>query len=142
MIVDPAALAFCKAVIGKPHSRKGRGPDAYSCQGLTVACQREVFGRVLEIVDVDEDSPMAVARAAQRYLSSCDWPAVVQPRHGDVVFMSRRDHPNHVGTYLDLDRGGILHATVEDGVCFDPLSIIPFKGWVGLIFHRPQGAQP
>jgi hypothetical protein len=62
------------------------------------------------------------------------------PAHGDLVTMAHHQHPSHIGVYLGIDRGGILHSTRKEGVSFDALSTLMLKGFARLKFYRYAGA--
>jgi hypothetical protein len=57
------------------------------------------------------------------------WRAHDIPQDGDLVEMRSHGRANHVGVYLDIDGGGVLHCQQGPGVCFDPLSDIKLMGW-------------
>jgi hypothetical protein len=131
-------LDFLSEVYGKPHQQGALGPDAYSCFGLTRAAQAAIMGRDLPIVVVNEDSPLEIARAVRRYLPDLAWQAFSgTPQHGDVVTLASPSNPNHIGTWLDLDRGILLHCVRGEGVRVDNLFMMAAAGWSKIVFHRP-----
>jgi cell wall-associated NlpC family hydrolase len=134
------AIAFAQANIGKPWAKGAMGPDVYSCWGLAHACQREVFGHDLPIVNVDESDHRAIVKAIQGHPIKHAWRQYPAPRHGDLVELARNADPAHVGTYLAIDRGGILHAVKAGGVRFDSLQTLPALGWYDFRYWRPQVA--
>jgi len=129
---------FVARVIGLPWQENGYGPDAYDCWGLARACQRDVFGRRLPIVDYP-----ATLRALVKIMEEHDvrdaWPEVPAPGHGDIVTMTHSVHPHHVGTWLALDGGVILHTTEREGVMCSPLHHLRLQGFRGLRYHRFAG---
>jgi hypothetical protein len=133
------ARAFANAEVGKPFLKGGQGPDAYSCWGITRACQRVVFERELPLVLVDETNTRAVIEAIAASPLHEQAEIVARPAHGDLVTMSRHDHPRHIGVYLALDRGGILHCYEKAGVRFDTIATLAALGWYRLKFHRFAG---
>jgi hypothetical protein len=49
---------------------------------------------------------------------------------------ARRDC--HVGTYLSIDGGGILHADESAGVMFELPETLVARGWKRLTFYTPK----
>ena len=52
-----------------------------------------------------------------------------QPREGDAVFMRQSRHPVHVGLWLNVDGGGVLHAARDIGVVFQNTWDLAAHGW-------------
>lgn len=131
-----AAASFVNAVIDTPYAEGGNGPDAFDCWGLTRVCQGELFGRHLPIIMVDPKNLRAVIEAMENNAARTAWMEVEEPRHGDIVTLARHDHPAHIGTYLAVDRGGVLHTTQDYGVAFDQITALRAQGWMRLRFLR------
>jgi hypothetical protein len=53
--------------------------------------------------------------------------------------MAHHRTPDHIGGYLGVDRGGILHSTRREGVCFDALPVLQLKQFSRLQFFRFVG---
>jgi hypothetical protein len=58
-----------------------------------------------------------------------NWHAVETPKEGDVALLRQSRHPIHVGVWLDVDGGGILHAVQGAGVVFQSLNNLNMTGW-------------
>lgn len=139
-----ACIAFVSGTIGKPWVPGAQGPDAFDCWGLARVTQRTLFNRDLPIVacaadahTVDRDDLRAVMRAMESADLRAGWVQASEPQHGDIVLLSSRKYPSHIGTYLGIDRGGIHHVTREGDVRFDPLALMKVMGWVRFEFFRP-----
>ncbi|MGH6887996.1 MAG: hypothetical protein ACREHF_02165 [Rhizomicrobium sp.] len=115
------------------------GPDSYSCWGLARACQRIAFDRDLPIV-AHPLTLRALIRMIEDHSARDCWPEVERQRHGDLVTMSHAVHPHHIGTWLALDGGGILHSTKREGVTFVTPMQLKILGFRGFRFHtyRPS----
>ena len=50
--------------------------------------------------------------------------------------MAHNRHPFHVGVWLDLDGGGILHSARNVGVTFDAPLNLRAAGWRRFVYHR------
>jgi hypothetical protein len=98
-----------------------------------------VFGRDLPIV-VCPATLRALVETIENHEIRDAWPEVPTPRHGDLVTMTASQHPHHIGTWLDLDGGRVLHATQREGVMCCTLVQLRFEGFRGLHFHtyRPR----
>lgn len=107
------AIAFARAVLFKPWRAGAQGPDAYDCWGLARAAQRELAGRDLPIVNADPNDLRAVVRLVREHPLHSEWREVAVPSHLDLVLMSHHQHPHHIGVWLDLDGGLVLHATEQ-----------------------------
>lgn len=142
-----AAAAFVHKVLFKRWSEYGTGPDTYSCWGLARAAQDELAGIALPLIGTNPHDTLAVVRAIQESPLRADWLEVGGPGHLDLVTMSHSRRSHHIGTYLDLDGGGILHAAQQfdakqrfapdrPAVNFTALHALPMEGWARLTFMR------
>lgn len=57
------------------------------------------------------------------------WVSVVKPAEGDAVLLRQSRHPVHVGVWLAVDGGGVLHAVKDAGVVFQKLPELLLHGW-------------
>lgn len=132
------AIRFVNRVIGLPWLAGATGPGAYCCWGLAQVCEQEVFARDIPMVEINEYSALSIKRAMRTHPLWTTWRPHADPRHGDVVKMFRPTIPDHIGVYLNIERGGILHSARGDGVRFDTLFALPAMGWSKLEFWRPE----
>lgn len=127
--------------IGKPWQAGAQGPDAYDCYGLCIAVQRDHFGRQLPLIadGVDRADKRALAKEFLRPEYREGWVGYwhMPPKDGDLVTMAHARHPTHVGIYLDIDGGGILHCVETHGVVFARLAALKAAGWGRLQFYMP-----
>ncbi len=109
-----------------------RGPDTWDCWGLLRHIEREHFGRDLpEIPAIPADTRTLY----QHRLSTGEWEFVDVPAHGDGVLLRGGDHP-HVGVWLDIGQGGVLHALSGIGVIWTVKSALRLAGYSRIKFHR------
>jgi cell wall-associated NlpC family hydrolase len=100
--------------IGLPWVDGGKGPDCFDCWGLLRWVQLHHFGVSLP------DLPMLPDVRRDLYREQMDsgkWQIIERPVHGCGVLLRGGDRP-HVGVYLCLDAGGVLHAQEGAGVIF------------------------
>lgn len=117
--------------IGLPWVLGARGPNEYDCWGLLVHCRATYFGG--GIPDVEFGDPTRDLYAHK--MRSGEWEIVVAPEHGDGVLLRDGNDP-HVGIYLDLDGGGILHALEGKGVVFSVMRDLNLLGFAHPTFYR------
>jgi hypothetical protein len=137
-----AALLVRQLLAAAPAWRLGaRGPAAYDCWSMTQLVQAHLFGRNLLPVDLGTGAGLRqIVRAVSAHAANGQWsPRDGAPSHGDAVTMAHLELPFHVGTWLDLDRGVVLHHTERAGLCIDRLSEVRGRGFNRLIFHRYTG---
>lgn len=96
------------ALIGKPYKRGATGPDSFDCEGLARHIQRECFGKELPTV------PDAIFK--RRMVKRIRYPV-----HGSIVFTGAGNFDRHIGVYLAISGGGIIHVMEGIGVIFDSL---------------------
>ncbi len=123
--------------IGKPWERGASGPHAFDCYGLLRTVQRRHYAvEMPRLVEVDRGSILSVIRAIRKNPENRLWEAVDAPVDGCLVKLYKAGHPDHIGVWLDIDGGGLLHSTQAFGVCFDALLDLTTLGWRGLTYHR------
>jgi cell wall-associated NlpC family hydrolase len=123
------------SVLGVKYESGSMGPDTFDCWGLVRHIQKEAFGRDLQIIEPPSDKVRDLIKFIKEHPEHQNWEKVDHPTHGGVVELSNSFHPNHVGVYLDIDGGGILHCSVA-GVTFDPLIILKASGWRRFNFYK------
>jgi hypothetical protein len=123
------------AVLGTKYESGAMGPETFDCWGLVRYVQNEAFGRELQIIEPPSDKVRDLIKFIKSHPEHQNWTKVDEPVHGGVVELSNSYHPNHVGVYLDIDGGGILHCSVA-GVTFDPLVILKASGWRRFNFYK------
>jgi len=101
--------------IGTPYLAGGQGPDAYDCMGFFRMIQGAHFGiEVPVIIAPNYDDPAILADCFDNEERN-NWYKEPAPMHGDAVIIHR---PMHIGVWLDIDGGGVLHCVNGIGVIF------------------------
>jgi hypothetical protein len=88
----------------------------------------------LPIIDIDAHNTRACIKSFQAERDSGHWSAVDNPGHGDCVLMSQSMLPTHVGVWLDVNGGGVLHCAEGMGVIFSS------NNHLNNIFYKILGA--
>lgn len=112
--------------VGLPYVPRAQGPKAYDCMGLFTTVQGLHFGiKVPAIFADDYDDERAIVEAFKNDEFG-HWRNVENPRHGDAVKIRR---PLHIGVWLDIDGGGVLHAVRGSGVLWTRAANWKFSGF-------------
>lgn len=127
--------------IGKPWRMASDGPEAFDCWGLVVEIQRRLYGRNLETIQVDPQNLRLLIQTIRDHPVRLDWKPTLYPKEGDVALLRQSRHPVHVGVWLEVDGGGILHAAQERGVVFQNMRSLLLNGWQIENFYEYTGDQ-
>ena len=111
----------------KPWVAYARGPDAYDCWGLVMDVLHRHFGcsAIDPHDDVTTDSHEDITRAFYQEIESGAWEPSTLAQHGSVVvcwqYRDKKLMVRHVGIYLNIEGGGVLHSRDHVGIRFDHL---------------------
>ena len=89
----------------------------------------EHFGIEVPEIPVDAGDLRAVLAGFRHHPERRRWQAVEVPREGDAVLMRQSRHPVHVGIWLAVDGGGVLHAARDIGAVFQSPADLTTHGW-------------
>lgn len=126
--------------IGLPWQSGAQGPEAFDCWALVRHIQRERYGRDLPVIDVDAHDLGAVRAAFREHPERARWRRVDPPQDGDCVLTHRGGQADHVGVYLDIDAGRVLHAIRHSGVVCTALPALQRLGWHPEFYRFKDGA--
>ena len=102
--------------IGIPWAAGCQGPDAYDCMGFFRKIQADHFNiDVPQIIAPDYMDPTVLVDLFNKHTERTNWVRMDKPRHGCAVIVHR---PMHIGVWLDIDGGGVLHCVKGIGVIF------------------------
>jgi len=120
--------------IGTPWQAGAQGPDAYDCMAFFRRVQHDHFGvQVPAIIAPDYDDADALADLFLTHGERAKWKRIAKPEHGCAVIIHR---PMHIGTWLAVDGGGVLHCARGSGVIFTSDSAWPMSGFGRKEFFR------
>jgi cell wall-associated NlpC family hydrolase len=132
-----AAAAYVRSVLAIPYREDGNGPEEFGCWGLSRDCQQKLFGRELPVAGHPDDI-QAVIGILQDPRVRDGWPEVERPEHGALAVFSKGQR-RHVGVWLDVEGGGVLHTIEGAGVQFQSWVLLQTQGWGRLRFHAWRG---
>lgn len=124
--------------IGKGWAAGAEGPDAFDCWTFLRHVYRAHYSIDLPLIDSTlADNYRATANAIASQPDRGNWTQVVDaPRDGDAVLLAHSRHPTHVGVWLEVDGGGVLHCVHGAGVVFSALSALARGGWGRIEYYR------
>jgi hypothetical protein len=102
--------------IGMPWVVGTCGPDTFDCMGFFKHVQEKHFNvKVPMIFAPDPTDEKAITMLFLTHEERKNWAKIDQPVHGCAVLIRR---PMHIGTWLNVDGGGVLHCVRGVGVVF------------------------
>ena len=120
--------------IGIPWEAGAQGPDAFDCWAFFRHVQREHFGIAVPVViAADHDDPSRLAALFMEHEERGHWLRVNPPLPGDGVLIRK---PLHIGVWLPLDGGGVLHCVRGAGVIYTRDAAWPLSGFGRREFYR------
>ena len=132
-------MHWAEELIGRPYRAGGQGPNAFDCWGLVRWVMAHRFQRELPAIPIEPDDLRAVLLAFRDHPERQRWAAVQEPDEGDCVLLRQSRHPIHVGVWLGVDGGGVLHAVEGNGVVFQRFRDLLNSGWRIEGFYRRIG---
>lgn len=103
-----------------PWAEGAEGPDAWDCMAFSRHIQKHHFGIELpRVVIPDYDDSRALVALLNGHGDRQQWHLVNKPQHGDMVLVRT---PMHIGTWLDIEGGRVLHCVRGAGVLSTPTS--------------------
>lgn len=119
--------------VGLMHRPGAKGPDEYDCWNLLCHLQATYFGCPMPEAPIGDEAACLALFSAQ--CRDGNWVHVDLPTHGDAACLRGGMHP-HVGIYLDLDGGGVLHSMEGIGVIWTKLAHLKTIGFGRTTFYR------
>lgn len=109
-------MSWASQYIGLPWEAGAQGPDSFDCWGFFRMVQKKHFGiEVPLVLAPDYDDPTVLVNLFRTHEENHRWSNVDRPAHGDAVIIHK---PFHIGMWLNVDGGGVLHCVRGIGVIF------------------------
>lgn len=93
------------------------------------------FQRELSIIEIDTANLRACIDQFLNHTEHRYWKKTDTPTDGDAVLMSQGHMPTHVGMWLDVDGGGVLHCVKGAGVIFTKTSQLRVLGYKVVAYY-------
>lgn len=135
-------MHWAEAYLGKPWESGAQGPDSYNCWGLVRAVAKAQFGYEPPLIAIDENQGISVRKAFKSHPEHNKYLPVNTPKAGDIVELGTKKDLWHVGIWLDVDSGGVLHSVQGSGVIFNDLRHLKLMGFTQLNFWRFNACKP
>lgn len=117
-------------LVGLPWEAYATGPAAYDCHGLVCHVQhrhyRRRLDRHLEVVSGDVEA-MHTAICAEQETGR--WQRLSAPKDGCVVLLTTGTRFHHVGVWLAVNGGRVLHSRAKRGVALDSVQHLRTLGF-------------
>ena len=120
--------------IGTPWEAGAQGPAAFDCMAFFRFLQGKHFGiQVDPIIAPDYEDSTSLVSLFGTHPERKRWTQIKRPEHGCAVIIRS---PLHIGTWLDVDGGGVLHCVRGCGVVFTSDGSWPLSGFGKKEFFR------
>lgn len=129
-------LHWAFGYLGRPWVNGAQGPDAFDCWSFFRHIQSTHFGIDVPIYAIDANNFRAVAETILAADERSAWISVPLPTEGCAVLMAHAKYPSHVGVWLDVDGGGVLHCVRGEGVVFSSISSLKTCGWGRVEYYK------
>lgn len=134
--MDRPDITWVHELIGKPWKVGTEGPDTFDCWGLLRWVYRTQRSLVLTpIPAIAPTDTVKICRAVQD--EEPRWQRVLLPTHLDAVAMSLGKAIHHVGVWLEIDGGVVLHTTERSGVVAQSITSLRSNGFNLIHFYTP-----
>lgn len=119
--------------VGHAWAPGGTGPEEWDCWNFMTHILTTYFGKKLPDAPIGD---VAGCRAVyDEEMKAGRWRRVTEPQHGDAVSMREGQWP-HVGVYLDIDGGKVIHCMEGHGVIANKLNMLHTMGFGRVKFYR------
>lgn len=136
---DKAKAAFINGLLKRPYRLGAAGPDEFDCWGLTRLVQRDVYGRDLPLFEMAvKCGRMAMAAVIAAHPERKRWRQIPRPVDGALISMAQQGRGYHLGTFVALDGGLIVHTLEESGVVADRAVHLRTLGWHSIKWYVPD----
>lgn len=120
-------------LVGTPYGEDSFGPTSFNCWGLLHYVQRHYFYVSMPVAPMGDAD--ACVQMFVEHMHSGKWTPIATPVHGSGALLREGTEP-HVGIYLDIDGGGILHAVRGPGVIWTPIHKLKKAGYRTVKYYR------
>lgn len=121
--------------IGKQWKSGACGPDKYDCFGIVKTILERHYKTILPDIHVDTNSLLSIIKAIKSDSAWSEWELIEKPHDGCLVKLYKQVEPDHIGIWLEIDGGGIIHSPNGGSVCFDKPFHLAAMGWKKLEYY-------
>lgn len=125
--------------IGKKWVQHARGPDEFDCWGLLIWVYRKRYG--VELPDVPGADLKTFFRLMNaEFKAPTVWTEVKKPFEGCGVALGGTEFYHHVGLWLDVDGGLVLHSASQKNITAQSLRGLQASGMRRFAFYKHNDA--
>jgi len=111
---------WVEKITGKPWQEYATGPDAFDCWGVVCFAFVQKFNVELDRhLEIPTLNPAAFHRVVSQEITTGSWQQLSVMEDGCLVLMSMGRLFHHVGVWLDINGGRLLHRNDGIGVALD-----------------------
>lgn len=126
--------------IGKPYEPLAAGPDSFDCYGIYYYVQTEILkNQVPRYLDPKLTNLKSRLRFMNQERCSCRWKELPAPENYCLVAMGEKERVTHVGMFLDVDGGKVLHAIENSFSAAVPFSYLRRIGLSYFLYYTYMG---
>lgn len=129
-------MHWAEKLIGIPYKNGGNDLNGFDCWGLFRYIENNFYGKDLSVININNDDIIKVAKEFKNNENRQDWKKVEKPKDGDAVLLCHARYPSHVGVWLDIDSGGVIHSVKGMGVIFSNLTSLKLSGWGRIEYYE------
>lgn len=107
---------WANAYVGKKWTVDGYGPECFNCWGLFWWVSEKHYGRQVPKFQISPENKPEYMRVMLEEVLNGNWRKIEKPLDGCAVAMGQNRNICHVGVFLDVDGGRVLHAVKDKGV--------------------------
>lgn len=106
------------------------------CWAFFRELQARHYGLFVPAVDIDALDLRCVVSAFDGHDEKRNWTEIELPEDGCAVLMQRNRYPSHIGMWVNVDGGKVLHCAQGIGVVCQNLQALKFEGWTRISYWR------
>lgn len=110
-----------------------REPNTFDCYSFCQLAQKELFDRQMDDIYLG-DNLKSWIKAAIKYREQFGMLQLESPVHGCFIEMTHSNRPYHVGIWLDINGGAVMHFTKYAGFQFQTFTELKLSGWRQFIY--------
>lgn len=130
-----ASTLWASTQIGKPWVAGGRGPESFDCWGLVYcayACLLQTEISLLGGLDPKNLTDVVDAHVVE----VANWERIQEPVDLCVVAMSKHRLIHHVGLWIPVDNGVVLHCMDKSHVIAQSINSIRNSGFSTIKYYK------
>lgn len=133
---------WAEKYIGKPWVSGAHGPDSFDCWGLLCAVYRENYAvELTKYPGIEECGAQHAVALFQHEAQNPEWVRVEKPSEGCAVAIGFINEFHHVGIYVEVDGGVVLHSYRKRGVVAQSVASLRLLGLHKIEFYRHARAR-